>query len=81
MSLLDANPSSKDYYTVRITTINKKTGVRQYKYSAPVLLDGMSAMQLGSKYRQSVPGATVENELFVYDYGRHAWLPIPGFSR
>ena len=81
MSLLDANPMSHDYYTVRITTIDKKTGARVYRYTAPVLLNGMNAIQLGSKYRQSVPGATVVNELFIYDYDKRAWLPVPGFSR
>lgn len=81
MSLLDSNPNSKDYYTVRIAVVDNKTGVRRYTYTPATLLDGMGALQFASKYNKQVPGKTIETLLMQYDYGKRAWLPVPGFGR
>lgn len=81
MSLLDANPNSKDYYTVRTAIIDNKTGTRRYSYTPATLLDGMSALQFAQKAPKSAPGKTIENLLMIYDYGKHSWLAVPGFGR
>jgi hypothetical protein len=50
-----------------------------------MLLDGMGAIQLGQKYSSlgssTAKGVTQTGELFMYDYGKRAWLPVPGFAR
>lgn len=81
MSLLDANPNSKDYYTVRTAVIDKKTAARRYTYTPALLLDGMGAMQFAERAPRAMPGKTIETVLMIYDYGKHAWLPVPGFGR
>lgn len=80
MSMLDADPNSKDYYTIRSTTLNKKTGVRKYEYTPAKLMTSWEAMGFSNNYRNQLFGnTTVRHEMFMYDYKKRAWLPIPGF--